>query len=429
MTKIQARKIFEKYNPINSVIRCPNGRAPVRKMLDIYAKAAVNLYGIIPINDFTKIFNSQNSMQTNSDEIFTLLLPDIIKRNRTPEGGMYCFYRNCIVHGWAMNSFDAADFWLREQKNKPRYIPDKNEFIKYENIFYQDEVQDLAWKKVLEFLIKELQDSAVFMIWNELKDASQFFGQLDINKLFQNNKFDFISKNQVQKLMDLLSSAHNNTRMWLNNGNTPGELNKKYGQCCHITEQTGTAKLHWSDCTLFYETWYGLMGYINKKEKIIPFEIKPIYPNPINDELIFNVREALWKSPELINSYLAELESGAFFSSQKKEKIALLKSWQDHHIKSSLMVMEYKPEYAVLMNIKKNDECLLYGVTGISRSIAEALQHELPVNIETVLLPFRDKIIYDSYLGSMNISYGKNMKKMFFDLYNRAKKNGIITEL
>jgi hypothetical protein len=61
MTEKQAQKIFEKYNPAEAVTRCPNGRAPVRKLLDIYAKAAVSLYGVITVKELADIFNSQNT--------------------------------------------------------------------------------------------------------------------------------------------------------------------------------------------------------------------------------------------------------------------------------------------------------------------------------------------------------------------------------
>ena len=47
MTKNKAKEIFDKYNPADGVVRCPNGRAKMRKPLDLYAKAAVNMYGII----------------------------------------------------------------------------------------------------------------------------------------------------------------------------------------------------------------------------------------------------------------------------------------------------------------------------------------------------------------------------------------------
>lgn len=92
MTESRAQKIFDKYNPKDAVRRCPNGRAVVRDLLDIYAKASVNLYGVIPKKEFVEIFNKQNIVQTTVDEIFTLLMPMVLKKR------WYCFYKDYIVH-------------------------------------------------------------------------------------------------------------------------------------------------------------------------------------------------------------------------------------------------------------------------------------------------------------------------------------------
>ena len=132
MNEKQAEIIFAKYNPADAVTRCPNGRAPVRKSLDIYAKAAVNLYGVISKSELAEIFNSQNAVQTTADEIYFLLLPLVLKHK------WYCFYKDYIVHYWAIDNFDYAEFWLREQGDKPRFIPDKGEFLKFENQYYED---------------------------------------------------------------------------------------------------------------------------------------------------------------------------------------------------------------------------------------------------------------------------------------------------
>ena len=35
MTESKAQKMFEKYNPADAVTRCPYGRSPVRKLLDL----------------------------------------------------------------------------------------------------------------------------------------------------------------------------------------------------------------------------------------------------------------------------------------------------------------------------------------------------------------------------------------------------------
>ncbi|HCJ57866.1 MAG TPA: hypothetical protein DHV55_11285, partial [Clostridiaceae bacterium] len=80
----KAKKIFEQYNRASDIVRCPNGRAVTRKLLDSYARAAVNLYGIISREDFVDIFNKQNIDQTTGEEIYILLLPLVLK------DGWYC---------------------------------------------------------------------------------------------------------------------------------------------------------------------------------------------------------------------------------------------------------------------------------------------------------------------------------------------------
>jgi hypothetical protein len=49
---------------------------------------------------------------------------------------------------------------------------------------------------------------------------------------------------------------------------------------------------------------------------------------------------------------------------------------------------------------------------------------------ETVLLPFKDRIIYDGLLSGYNISFGGGMKRMLNDSYRQAKAQlGIVTTL
>jgi hypothetical protein len=77
MNKNQAKKIFEKYNNKSDVVRCPYGRAGIRKLLDTYAVAAVNLYGILSKKDLVEIFNEQNEEETTVEEIYILLLEKV----------------------------------------------------------------------------------------------------------------------------------------------------------------------------------------------------------------------------------------------------------------------------------------------------------------------------------------------------------------
>jgi hypothetical protein len=82
------------------------------------------------------------------------------------------------------------------------------------------------------------------------------------------------------------------------------------------------------------------------------------------------------------------------------------------------------------MRIAKDEDPKLYAVKGMTTSIAEAMRRELPVMLETVLLPFGGKIIYDSFMISNDISFGDDIRKMLEDEYAKSKdRYGIITEI
>jgi hypothetical protein len=92
--------------------------------------------------------------------------------------------------------------------------------------------------------------------------------------------------------------------------------------------------------------------------------------------------------------------------------------------------MKYEGEYAIFMRSDKGEDPKLYAVNGMTTSIAEAMHRQLPVMLETVLLPFEDKIIYDSFMISQAISFGDGIRDLLNEDYAKSKdKFGIITEL
>jgi len=197
---------------------------------------------------------------------------------------------------------------------------------------------------------------------------------------------------------------------------------KKYKKCCRLSEESKSAQLSTLECILFYETWLGLLSYVNEKKKVINSKIKPVYPNSISDEQLYKVREVLWENPHLINDYLDAVGLPA-------GKIELLESWRDHYIKGMFFLLDYKPEYAVVVGSDEQMRDRLYGVKGLSRPLSDVMRRELPVQIETVLLPFKDRIIFDSYMVSMSINFQGGAKRAFDEIYKNALKHGIITSL
>ena len=189
----------------------------MRKPLDTYAQAAVNLYGIIRLDEFVGIFNSQNTDQTTPDEVYALLLPNVLK------SGWYGFYKDYIVHYEVLFDFDWVNYLEEEQSGKPRYIPPKERFLLFERESYTDNDN---WFRLHKFMWDAFGYSGrISNAFAEIRDhltdndfIKGFGGILDkYNLAFENDK-------QVQQFLDLIMSVKNNTRTWENKGHTPEEM-------------------------------------------------------------------------------------------------------------------------------------------------------------------------------------------------------------
>lgn len=447
MTGEKAKKIFERYNNKQDVVRCPNGRAVVRNELDSYAKAAVNLYGVISRKEFVDIFNKQSFYKTTEEEIYILLLPLVLKN------GWYGFYKEYIVQYWFFDDFEHADYLLEHQAGKPRYIPDKGEFLKYEIEEYSDNDH---WWNVHRFMGDAFGFSKRTLEgYQEVKNYITYGnGISELNSIFEKHHLLFTSEVQLKEFINLIMLAKNNTRIWENNGYTPLELHeitigrdknvaqyplmqkqkvgrndpcpcgsgKKYKKCCALVEDAKTAQLSEDERREFYLIWFGLMGFVNERMKVVNVKIKPEFPNTVSDMMIHKVREVLWENPELIDEYIKKTEL-------PQDKIEILKLWRTKFKKGMFFVLEYQAEYAVAIAPDDQEKDRLYGIKGISNSVSVTLSRDLPVQIETVLLPFKGKIIYDSFMTSMSIRFGEGVRASFREMYDKAIRHGIITRM
>ncbi len=447
MDEKMAKMIFDIHNPASDVVRCPYGKSGIRTQLDSYARAAVNLYGIIELDEFIDIYNSQNPEQVGSGDVYILLLPLVLKK------GWYCFYKEYLVHYVFFDDLVLTKYLLEEQRDKPRYIPGKDKFLQYID---EDFTDNQYWENVRLFMYDIFGPGVnTYLSYEEIKEF-MIYGR-GINKLghiLDKYNLVFDSEKQFERLLNLLMEGKNNTPIWENNGFTPNELiktarkeernlyqlpklenrkigrnescpcgsGKKYKKCCLRYNELGSAQLSPEECRLFYEIWFGLMSFVNEEKKVINDIVKPIYPNPINDIKIHKIREVLWENPDLIQEYIQKTEL-------PDEKVEVLNLWRTNYIKDSFFIIEYQREYAVLIGTNDKGENRLYGVKGISNSIANALLKNLPVQIETILLPFKGKIIYDSFLSSLPISFGEGAKNALGAMKEEAEKHGIITNL
>jgi len=182
-------------------------------------------------------------------------------------------------------------------------------------------------------------------------------------------------------------------------------------------------KLSKEDVKLFYRLYHPLLVYTNKKFNIISGINTNEDIKKFTIEKILKIRNKLYEHPELIDSFFAENPFN--FST---DELKIIKSWKNF-VKGSFIIYRYLKNYTIFLTVD-DEEPKAYGVLALASTFEEMVGSALPVMVDAVLLPFNDKIIYDSILIPYRIRFGRGIRRSINDSFQRAKlRFGIITSL
>ena len=443
--------IFQHYNPASDVVRCPYGRSGVRRQLDLYAKAAVNLYGIITREELVEIFNEQNADQTTVEELYILLLPLVRKE------GWYGFYKDHVVHEAFFDDFDQIEYWVSIQGSKPRFVPDKEKFLEYSN---EANIRNEKFTELTDWFFKTFGYSrATGALLSELREMIETEYEInEVGEAFDHHRIVFPDEVSSIEFFQLFIEASNNQRLWDNKGHTPSELShmtlreqknvnpsprvtarvkigrndpcpcgsgKKYKKCCGLNKDSRSDQLTQDEAAEFYEIFYGLLAFVNDKKNVLRKRIRLESMEQITEQELKKVSDLLWEQPDLIDAYLTERE-------HSEETHEILRSWRTRFIKERFLVMEYKNDHTLFMGTLGEDEDAIdrvFAVKGLLNPVSDILRRQLPAHVETVLLPFKGKIVYDTFMTTYTIGFGKGITKMFEEMHRDALSRGIVTDL
>jgi len=181
-------------------------------------------------------------------------------------------------------------------------------------------------------------------------------------------------------------------------------------------------KLSKEDVKLFYRLYHPLLVYVNKKFKIVKGINSPNDFKKFSIKEINKFRDRLYKQPELIDSFIAE--NPLNFSSNE---LKMISSWKNF-VKGTFYIFRYLKKYTIFLSVDKPPKA--YGVLALTTTFEEIVGSYLPIMVEAVLLPFNDKIIYDSIFSPYRITFGAGIRSSLNDAYQEAKSRfGIITSL
>ncbi len=174
---------------------------------------------------------------------------------------------------------------------------------------------------------------------------------------------------------------------------------------------------------LFYDLYAALLSFVNGKLKVIPEQFsdsKGYTALPPGKRIV--VRDALFLHRELLDQFIQENPVNL-----SANKLAIIAGWK-HAVIGQFYIFRYLSKYAIFLNTDEPKKA--YGVLALADPFEELVGPYLPRLIHAVLLPFKDKIIYDGLLSGHNITFGGGVKRRLNEEYKEVKEAfGIITSL
>ncbi len=178
-----------------------------------------------------------------------------------------------------------------------------------------------------------------------------------------------------------------------------------------------------SDIDLFYKLYAKLLCFVNKQAKVLqPETLSPdsLLALPLEDRI--KIRDALFNRGEYIDEFIHN-ESAQEFSSHELE---ILGSWK-HFEKGKFFIYKHLKTHSIFLDDSGKGRA--FAVSGISEPLDEMFPYT-PFLVEAILIPFKDRIIYDGLIMGYSVHFGSGIRAGIKSSYEKAKhRSGLITQL
>ena len=179
------------------------------------------------------------------------------------------------------------------------------------------------------------------------------------------------------------------------------------------------------EAQLFFKLHRTLMFFVNQRLQVLQDEIAtPEEFSGLPPEVRLKVRNAFLDDSDLIEFFVDQNPANL-----PDDELDIVHSWR-HLVAGKFYIFRELKKHTVFLS--SEDQPIAYGVTALTQPFEELIGSYRPVLIDTVLLPFKDKIVYDGLLAGMGVSlsFGPGIRRMLNESYQAAKnRHGIITSL
>ena len=173
----------------------------------------------------------------------------------------------------------------------------------------------------------------------------------------------------------------------------------------------------------FYEIMMPLESWVNRKYQVFPELGDTFTEKDINISQVRELMNTLWSHSDAIGDYITECGQG--LSDADRE---IVSGWK-RFIHGRFLIERYLKAGAVFIPVEGKGR--VYLVSGITNGIEENIpKNALPVMVETTLIPFMGRIIYDGLLIPFSVMFGGGIKRSLKESYLEAKREErIVTKL
>jgi hypothetical protein len=197
--------------------------------LDECACAAVNLYGVITIENFCKIYLDLSQSDLD-EELICRMLSDMIGEEEDSEA---CYrLRGDLLISEALSDWNDEDLesLLWKSSKYPLYVPPADQFLLYADRFYYEEMP--SHRDFIEFIqnkakrdATECDDAAYKSLTGEICSALQLWASMqECFDILESFGIKFRDLKETKLVSQMIMRMNNDIRIWGNNGATPGEI-------------------------------------------------------------------------------------------------------------------------------------------------------------------------------------------------------------
>jgi hypothetical protein len=189
------------------------------------------------------------------------------------------------------------------------------------------------------------------------------------------------------------------------------------------TIRNGNGILSPQDSDAFVRLWSCIDAYVNTRTKVLPGFLTPEQLRGTKPDQLQQVRKNVWEQRTLLDEFVSE--NPFSLSSAELIEVQLFR----HAVRGRFFVERCLKDYAVFVSAGQGAPSV-YAVGGLTERIDDVLYRGSGLGyatlVETTLVPFRGRIVWDGIVSLYNITFGPGARRGFKDAYIRAKDRGAV---